>query len=72
MKFLSPAISRLALLRIAHIERWVANPVATQREVLQDLVTHGQYTAFGENMVSTKYLIFENLKKPFPSANTKT
>jgi len=47
MKFLSPAISRLALLRIAHIERWISNPVETQREVLQDLITHGQYTAFG-------------------------
>ncbi|RXK83819.1 GH3 auxin-responsive promoter family protein [Filimonas effusa] len=47
MKLLSPAISRLARLRYWHIEQWVQNPVEAQREVLQDLVTHGQYTEFG-------------------------
>jgi hypothetical protein len=47
MKLLSPAISRLARFRNWHIEQWITNPVATQREVLQDLVTHGQYTDFG-------------------------
>lgn len=47
MKLLSPAISRLARLRYWKIEQWIEDPVATQREVLQDLVTHGQYTEFG-------------------------
>jgi hypothetical protein len=47
MKLLSPTISRFARLRHWHIEQWVKNPIATQREVLQDLVTHGQYTEIG-------------------------
>ncbi|NCI45106.1 GH3 auxin-responsive promoter family protein [Sediminibacterium sp. WSJ-3] len=47
MKLLSPAISRLARFRHWRIEQWVSDPVAAQREVLQDLVTHGQYTEFG-------------------------
>lgn len=47
MKLLSPAISRLARFRHWRIEQWMHHPVATQREVLQDLVTHGQYSEFG-------------------------
>jgi hypothetical protein len=47
MKIFSPAISRLARLRYWRIEHWVNDPVAAQREVLQDLITHGQYTQIG-------------------------
>ncbi|HWB27951.1 MAG TPA: GH3 auxin-responsive promoter family protein [Chitinophagaceae bacterium] len=47
MKILSPAISRLARLRYASIDLWVQDPVAAQREVLQDLVTHAQHTEMG-------------------------
>lgn len=47
MKLFSPALSRLARLRYAHIEHWVNDPIAAQREVLQDLITHGQYTQIG-------------------------
>jgi hypothetical protein len=47
MKIFSPAISRLARLRYWRIEHWVKDPVAAQREVLQDLITHGQYTQIG-------------------------
>jgi hypothetical protein len=47
MKLLSPAISRLARFRHWRIDQWITNPIDTQREVLQDLVTHGQYTEFG-------------------------
>jgi GH3 auxin-responsive promoter len=47
MKLLSPAISRLARFRHWHIEQWISNPILAQREVLQDLITHGSYTAFG-------------------------
>ena len=47
MKLLSPAISRLARFRNWHIDHWIEQPIDTQREVLQDLVTHGQYTEFG-------------------------
>lgn len=48
MRLLSPAISRLARLRMWRIESWMNNPVAAQREVLQDLVTSAQYTQFGQ------------------------
>lgn len=47
MKLLSPAISRLARLRYWKIEQWRDDPFAAQREVLQDLITHGQYTEYG-------------------------
>lgn len=47
MKIISPTISKLARLRHWRIEEWLSHPVSTQREVLQDLVTHGQNTAFG-------------------------
>ena len=47
MKIFSPALSRLARLRYWRIENWVNEPMAAQREVLQDLITHGQYTQFG-------------------------
>jgi hypothetical protein len=47
MKILSPAISRLARLRLWRIEHWINNPLAAQREVLQDLITSAQYTEFG-------------------------
>jgi hypothetical protein len=47
MNLLSPAISSLARMRYWRIEAWKKNPLDAQREVLQDLVTSAQYTAFG-------------------------
>lgn len=47
MKLFSPAISRLARFRHWRIEQWINDPIGSQREVLQDLVTHGQYSDFG-------------------------
>lgn len=47
MKILSPAISRLARFRYWKIEHWVNEPIAAQREVLQDLITHAQHTEIG-------------------------
>ena len=47
MKLLSPAISRLARLRLDAIAQWQAHPIEAQRAVLQHLVTEAQYTAFG-------------------------
>ena len=47
MKLLSPAISRLARLRSGAIGLWMQDPIAAQREVLQDLVTHAQNTQIG-------------------------
>ena len=47
MKLLSPAISRLARLRLSRVEHWSEEPEQAQREVLQELVTAAQYTEFG-------------------------
>jgi len=47
MKLLSPAISRLARLRLGRIENWINNPIAIQYEVFQDLITSAQYTEIG-------------------------
>ncbi|MGF7231065.1 GH3 family domain-containing protein, partial [Arachidicoccus sp.] len=47
MKIFSPTISRLARMRHWRIKEWLHHPIASQREVLQDLVTHGQNTSFG-------------------------
>jgi hypothetical protein len=59
MKLLSPAISRLARMRMWRIESWMLHPADSQREVLQDLVTTAQYTQFGhqygfENLFNVK------------------
>ncbi len=48
MKLLSPAISKLARMRVWRIKNWTNHPVASQREVLQDLVSAAQYTDFGK------------------------
>ena len=60
MKLFSPAISRLARLRYWRIEHWVEEPIEAQREVLQDLITHGQYTQFG---VKYKFAEIFNIRK---------
>jgi len=66
MKFLSPAISRLARLRNWRIEQWVQNPIAAQREVLQDLVTHGQYSELGRKYRMNKLFSIRAFKKAIP------
>ncbi|HEV7620603.1 MAG TPA: GH3 auxin-responsive promoter family protein, partial [Flavisolibacter sp.] len=47
MKLLSPAISRLARLRLWSIDQWMNDPFTTQFNVWQDLIAAGQYTEFG-------------------------
>lgn len=47
MKLLSPAISRLARLRLWRIENWINNPHEAQYEVFKDLITSAEYTEFG-------------------------
>ncbi len=66
MKLLSPTISRFARLRYWHIEQWLKNPIATQREVLQDLVTHGQYTEIGRKYGLKNLFTISNFKKAIP------
>jgi len=47
MKLLSPALSRLARLRLWSIDQWRHDPVGTQHDVWQDLLAAGQYTEYG-------------------------
>lgn len=66
MKLLSPAISRLARLRLWRIEHWMNNPVAAQREVLQHLVTSAQYTEFGRKYGFDKLFTVNEFKQAIP------
>ena len=66
MKLLSPAISRLARLRMWHIDNWASDPVAAQREVLQHLITAAQYTKFGRKYIFEKLFSIKEYKKNVP------
>ncbi len=66
MKLLSPAISRLARLRLWRIENWVCDPIAAQREVLQHLITSAQYTEFGRKYNFEKLFSISEYKKNVP------
>jgi hypothetical protein len=66
MKLLSPAISRLARMRMWRIESWMNHPVEAQREVLQDLVTTAQYTQFGQQYHFEELFNVRNFKQVVP------
>ncbi|MEI9933517.1 MAG: GH3 auxin-responsive promoter family protein [Ferruginibacter sp.] len=66
MKLLSPAISRLARMRSWRIENWSTNPVAAQREVLQELVTAAQYTEFGRKYQFDNLFTIRKFKDSVP------
>lgn len=66
MKLISPAISKLARLRMWRIEAWKENPMAAQREVLQDLVTSAQYTEFGRKYDFHSLYNIRDFKKAVP------
>jgi hypothetical protein len=66
MKLLSPAISKLARLRLWRIQNWINHPVAAQREVLQGLVTAAQYTAFGKKYGFSKLFSLKEFKRAVP------
>jgi flagellin-like hook-associated protein FlgL len=66
MKLLSPAISKLARMRLWRIENWSKHPVAVQRHVLQDLVTAAQYTEFGKKYHFNKLFTLKDFKKNVP------
>ncbi len=66
MKLLSPALSRLARMRMWRIEAWMNNPVAAQREVLQDLVTAAQYTEFGRKYNFSSLFSIKAFKQSVP------
>lgn len=66
MKLLSPAISRLARLRLWRIENWITDPIAAQRQVLQYLITEAQYTEFGRKYNFHKLFSIKEYKKTVP------
>lgn len=66
MKLLSSIISRLARNRFWRIQNWSDHPVAAQRQVLQDLVTAAQYTAFGRKYHFEKLFTTKEFKKRVP------
>ncbi|MBC7534171.1 MAG: GH3 auxin-responsive promoter family protein [Ferruginibacter sp.] len=66
MKLLSPAISKLARLRLWRIKNWIDHPVAAQREVLQGLVTAAQYTIFGKKHHFSTLFTIKDFKKHVP------
>ncbi len=66
MKLLSPTISKLVRLRYANIEEWMNNPFTAQREILQDLVTHGQHTSFGRKHNFAKLFTIKAFKENVP------
>ena len=66
MKLLSPAISKLARLRLRLIELWTSQPVAAQREVLQELVTAAQYTEFGRQYRFNHLFSLKTFKQTVP------
>jgi hypothetical protein len=66
MKFLSPAISRFARLRLSAIEHWVEHPIEAQRQVLQNLITQGQYTEFGRKYQFSKIFRINDFKASVP------
>jgi hypothetical protein len=66
MKLFSPTISKLVRLRYSRIEEWMNNPVTAQREILQDLVTHGQHTAFGRKYNLKSLFSIKAFKEAIP------
>jgi hypothetical protein len=56
----------LARLRYWRIEHWEQNPINAQREVLQDLITHGQYTEFGRKYGFKEMFTIRNFKQAVP------
>jgi GH3 auxin-responsive promoter len=66
MKLLSPAISRLARLRLWRVQNWINYPVTAQRNVLQDLVTQAQYTEFGRKYHFSKLFTVKDFKNGVP------
>jgi len=53
-------------MRSWRIQNWINHPVAAQREVLQDLVTAAQYTAFGKKYHFARLFTLKDFKKNVP------
>lgn len=66
MKLLSPTFSRLARMRSWRIEQWLSDPVTAQRDLLEDLISHGQYTEFGRKYRMDKISGIDEFRKCIP------
>ncbi|HZH38184.1 MAG TPA: GH3 auxin-responsive promoter family protein, partial [Flavisolibacter sp.] len=66
MKLLSPAISRLARLRLWSLDQWMTNPIEAQHAVWQDLLASGQYTEFGRRYNFSQVQSIGDFKKRVP------
>ncbi|MEO6584118.1 MAG: GH3 auxin-responsive promoter family protein, partial [Ferruginibacter sp.] len=66
MKLLSPAISKLARIRLWRIQNWINHPVASQRDTLQTLVTAAQYTDFGKKYQFSQLFTVKDFKERVP------
>ena len=53
-------------MRLWRIDNWSNNPVATQREVLQELITAAQYTEFGKKYGFNKLFSVKEFKQKVP------
>ena len=53
-------------MRFWRIENWSNHPVASQREVLQELVTAAQYTEFGKKYHFSRLFTVKDFKKNIP------
>lgn len=72
MRILSPAISRLARLRLNRIERFMELPLETQDGVFHDLISQAQYTEFGKKYQFDKVYTINEYKKRFPVQDYET
>jgi phenylacetate-coenzyme A ligase PaaK-like adenylate-forming protein len=66
MKVLSQAISRLARLRSWQVKNWTNHAIETQHDVLQDLITAGQYTYFGRKYHFSSLSSIKEFKQSVP------
>lgn len=66
MPLLSPAISSLARIRHWRIEGWRSHPEDSQHEVIQNLLTAGQYTEFGRKYNFSNLFTIQDFKNTVP------
>jgi hypothetical protein len=66
MKILSPAISKLARLRLWSIEQWMNNAADTQYAVWQNLIASGQFTEFGRKHRFSSIQSLQQYKEQVP------
>lgn len=66
MNVLSQTISRLARLRSWQVKNWTNHAIEAQHDVLQDLITAGQYTYFGRKYHFSSLSSIKEFKKTIP------